>query len=97
MDKAYFLHHHAMEFYWDFTLALKSQFILKERDPDTFKLECNLKSNIKRIAVKIKEEGADGEYKITDMVRATIIGAEAAAWEGRGPWRRSAPMREDPS
>jgi len=31
-----------------------------------------LKSNIKRIAEKIKEEGADGEYKITDMVRATI-------------------------
>ena len=36
------------------------------------KLECNLKSNISRIAQKIQEEGADGEYKITDMMRATI-------------------------
>ena len=45
----------------------------KTFENDNHRIQGNLKTNLKRIAQKIKEGGENGVFKISDMVRATVL------------------------
>lgn len=67
LDKALFLHQHAMRHNSQFQRQLKDMFEKQE-----YVLEGNLKSDLQRIACKITEAN-ENPFRITDMIRATII------------------------
>ena len=74
--KACFLYHYALEVNWSFTVLLQ-----KLCDDNGVTVHGSLKTNLARIAQKIKRNKIDQEasfnpFRITDMSRATITVAE---------------------
>jgi len=77
-DKAFFLNQHALEFSYLFQIKLKHVFRNMGH-----RITGNLKSNMARIAQKIGENAMekDGPFRITDMLRATVVCNEVADLE----------------
>ena len=82
MERAHFLYQYSLETSWKFLSTIRT--IFKRRGGSGLRLEANLKTNLRRIAIKIDEydkaEEANprdplpglGKFNVTDMIRASV-------------------------